>query len=68
MLLGQVHQLHLQRTDQQVDHVDSGAQPQPHVGRHLVVARAAGVQPFARFADQFRETLLDIEMHVLQVH
>ncbi len=57
MLLGQIDQLHLQRTDQQVDRVERGAQPQAHVGRHLVVAGAAGVQPLAGVAHQVGETL-----------
>jgi hypothetical protein len=45
--------------------VDRIAQPQPQVGRDLVVARACRVQLFAGIADQCHEPLLDREMHVL---
>ena len=47
--------------------VDGAAQPQPHVGGHLVVARTPGVQPLAGVADQRRQPLLDVEMDVLEV-
>ena len=47
--------------------VDLAAQPQPHVGGHLVVADAAGVQALAGVADQLRQARLDVEVHVLQL-
>ena len=47
--------------------VDRVAQPQPHVGRDLVVARAAGVQALAGIADQRGQARLDVEVHVLEV-
>ena len=47
--------------------VDLVAQPQAHVGRHLVVARARGVQALAGVADQRGQPPLDVEMHVLGV-
>jgi hypothetical protein len=46
--------------------VDLVAQPQAHVGRHLVVAAAPGVQALARQADELGETRLDVQVHVLQ--
>ena len=46
--------------------VDLVAQPQAHVGRDLVVARAAGVQPLAGVADELRQPRLDVEVHVLE--
>ena len=52
MLLGQIEQGGLQALDQSDQVVDRGAQPQAHVGGHLVVARAGGVQALAGFADQ----------------
>ena len=53
--------------EQRADGVDLVAQPQPHVGRHLVVARAAGVQPLAGVADALRQARLDVEVHVLEL-
>jgi hypothetical protein len=52
---------------QRRDRVDLAAQPQPDVGGHLVVARAAGVQPLARVAHQLRQPRLDVEVHVLEL-
>ena len=46
--------------------VDLVAQPQAHVGGHLVVARAAGVQPLAGVADELGQPRLDVQVHVLQ--
>ena len=43
------------------------AQPQAHVGRDLVVARAAGVQALAGVADERGQAPLDVEVHVLEV-
>ena len=57
----------LQIRDQAAQLVDLRAQPQPHVGRHLVVARARGMQALARVADQRRQPALDVEVHVLGV-
>jgi hypothetical protein len=47
--------------------VDLAAQPQPHVGGHLVVAAAAGVQPLAGVAHQRGQARLDVEVHVFQL-
>jgi hypothetical protein len=47
--------------------VDLAAQPQAHVGGHLVVAAAAGVQALAGVAHQLRQAGLDVEVHVFQL-
>ena len=41
------------------------AHPEAEIGRHLVVARARGVQPPGGGADQFGEPRLDIEVDIL---
>ncbi len=64
---GKIEQRALQRPDQRQQSVDLVAQIQPHIGRHLVVARTAGVQAFAGVADQRGQPLLDIQVHVFQV-
>jgi hypothetical protein len=47
--------------------IDGVAQPQAHVGGHLVVAGAAGVQALAGVAHLFRQCPLDVEVDVLVV-
>ncbi len=64
---GQLDQRALHRGQQQGDAVDLAAEPQAHVGGHLVVAAAAGVQPLAGVADQGRQPGLDVQMHVLEL-
>jgi hypothetical protein len=44
------------------DAVDLVAQPQAHVGRDLVVARAAGVQALAGVAGELDQARLDVEV------
>ncbi len=53
-----------QQTDQDVDLI---AQPQTDVRGDLVVARAAGVQAFARIAHQFHEAFFDVQVDVFEV-
>jgi hypothetical protein len=65
--LGQVDEGAAQAMDLGGQRIDASAQPQAHVGGHLVVARATGVQPLAGFAHQCRQPLLDVEMDVLEV-
>ncbi len=48
-----------------VEQGQPAAQPEPHVGRHLVVARAGGVQLLADLANQLGEPRLDRHVHVL---
>jgi hypothetical protein len=67
VLLGNVHQGLLQLGEQAADHVDLCAQPQPHVGGHLVVAAAPGVQALAGVAHQLGQARLDVQVHVFQV-
>jgi hypothetical protein len=67
VLLGHLDQRGLQLRQQRLQRVDLAAQPQPHVGRHLVVARAAGVQPLAGVAHQLRQAGLDVEVNVFEV-
>ena len=62
-----VEQRLLEIAQQAVDLVDGVAQPEPDVGGHLVVARATGVQALAGITDQGRETLFDVEVHILVV-
>ena len=49
-----------------VDAVDGVAHPEPEIGRHLIVARARGVQPPGGRPDQLREPALDVHMDVLE--
>ena len=49
-----------------IDRVDGRTDPEPEIGRHLIVARARGMQPSGRRADQFREPALDIHMDVFE--
>ena len=57
----------LQRSDGVDRLVARVAHPQPEVGRHLVVARARGVQPSGRGADQLGEAALDRHVDVLEL-
>src|SRR3546814_3396642 len=41
--------------------VDRVARPQPHVGRHLIVARARGVQPACGIADRSEEHTSELQ-------
>jgi hypothetical protein len=53
--------------EQSVDVVDPRPHPEPEIGRDLIVARARGVQPSGRGADQFGQPRLDIHMNVLEL-
>ena len=66
MLCGLFDQRLLQRRQQLRDAVDLVAQPQAQVGRHLVVAAAAGVQLFSRVADQRGQPRFDVQVHVFE--
>ena len=65
--LGGLQQRALHARQQGRQLVDLAAQPEPHVGRHLVVARAAGVQPLAGIAHQLRQSRLDVQVHVFEL-
>ena len=45
---------------------DAVAHPQAEIGRHLVVARARGVQAAGGFADDFLEAGLDVHVDVFE--
>ena len=64
---GDLDQRALQLGEQGGDQVDLVAQPEAHVGRDLVVARAAGVQALAGIADELDQARLDVQVHVLEV-
>ena len=53
--------------EQAMDVVDAVAHPEPEVGRDLIVARARGVQPPGRRANQLGEPALDIHVNVLKL-
>ena len=55
----------LQGGERRVLALGDAAQVQAHVGDHLVVAAAAGVQPGAGVADELRQPALDRHVHVL---
>ena len=50
-----------------LQHRNPATQVEPQIERHLIVARAAGVQPLARVADGFDQLALDEGVHVLVV-
>ena len=52
--------------DLRVERIDRVAHPELEVGGDLVVARAGGVQPAGRRADQFGEPALDVHMNVFE--
>ena len=57
----------LQLVEQARDQVNFVAQPKAHIGCHLVVAAAPGVQAFARVAHQLGQTGFDVQVHVFQI-
>ena len=61
-----LHQSALQVVEQFADGVDFIAQPQAHIGRHLVVAAAAGVQALACVAHQLGQPCFDVEVNVFE--
>ena len=64
VLVGDVEQRALRGLDRRERLVDRGTEQQAHVGRDLVVAAAAGVQPLAGLADDLGQAPLDVEVHV----
>ena len=65
MKLGLADERRLQRLDRAVEPVDGVAHPELEVGRDLIVARARGVQPAGRRADELVQARLDIEVDIL---
>ena len=66
VLGGHVDQSALQGFEQFADGVYFIAQPQTHIGGHLVVAAAPGVQAFACVAHQLGQACFDVEMHIFE--
>ena len=66
MLQRPLHQRVLERGQRRVGLVDGVADIEPEIGRHLVVARARGVQPSRGGADQLAQPALDIHVNVLE--
>ena len=67
MLLGAVEQRALRaRRCPSIGLVDRVADEQLEVGRDLVVARARGVQPARRLADQLGQAVLDMHVDVFE--
>ena len=64
--LGLARERQLQAGERGIGLVDPVAHVEPEVGRHLVVARAGGVQAAGRLADQLLEAALDVHVHVLE--
>jgi hypothetical protein len=64
--LGLVDQRALQLAQTLVETVDGFAHPEPEVGRHLVVARARGMQASRRLADQLRQAALHVHVDILE--
>ena len=56
----------LERGQRRIGLVDRVADIEPEIGRHLVVARARGVQPSRGRPDQFGKPALDIHMDVFE--
>ena len=61
-----IYQSALQVFQQLANGVYFTSQPQSHIGSHLVVATAPGVQALARVAHQLGQTRFYIEVHVFQ--
>ena len=55
----------LQVVQQQENQIDFCAEPQAHIGCHLIVSRSGGVQSLARIANQLSEPGLDVQVHIL---
>ena len=53
--------------ERRVDRVDGGADPEPEIGCHLVVARTCGVKPAGRRPDQLGQPALDIHVDVFEL-
>ncbi|OBQ32014.1 MAG: hypothetical protein AN485_22620, partial [Anabaena sp. MDT14b] len=67
VLLSHLDQRLLQVGQQIDDQVHLAAQPQAHVGGHLVIAAATRVQAFARVAHQLGQPRFNVQVHVFEV-
>src|SRR3569832_1187754 len=68
LALGKVEQRGLQTLQIGVERIDLIAQIEAHVGRDLVVARAASMQLLAGDTDAVGEPRLNVHVHVLETH
>jgi hypothetical protein len=64
--LGQIEQSAHQACHQRADGVDFVAQVQADIGCHLIVARTAGMQPFADISNDLDEAGLDVHVDVFE--
>ncbi len=67
MLVREIKQAALECDHERERLVDGGTQVKPDVGGHLVIARAAGVQPFARVAHQIGQAFLDVKVDIFEI-
>ena len=67
MLFGTLDEHALQSADRGDRLVRGVANPQPKIGRDLVVARPRGVQPSRRRPDEFAQPVLDGHVDVLEL-
>jgi hypothetical protein len=67
VLLRHLHQRLLQVGQQAADQINLATQPQAHVGGHLVVAAAAGVQALASVTHELRQAGFNIQVHVFEI-
>ncbi len=56
----------LKAGERRIERVDGVAHPEPEIGRHLIVARARGVQPPGRLPDQLAKPALHVHVDVFQ--
>ena len=66
MFFGAAQQHGLQAGQRLVHGIDQLANPEPEIGRHLIIARACRMQPTRRLADQLGKPRLDVHMDVFQ--
>ena len=67
MLFGQIEQRVAQALDRRCDRIDSRAQVEPQIGRHLIVARASGMKSLPGVSDERHQPLFDVEVDVLEI-
>ena len=66
-LVREIKQAALECGDERERLVDGCAQVKPDVGCHLVIARAARMQPLAGVTHERDQTLLDVEVNIFEV-
>ena len=66
MVRGEVNDCSLQCMDKPANFIYGMTQIQAHVGSHLIVAGASGMQAFTGVAHQRGEPFFNIEMHILK--